>query len=111
MKMKKYWKIKIALFVIASIVVMAAVIMWTWNWLVPDLFHGPLINFYQAIGLMILSRLLFRGFHGFKGRGMHYGRLENWKEKFEKMTPEEKDKMRELWKKRCGGWNCDENTN
>lgn len=29
-------------------------IMWIWNWLVPQLFGGPLITFWQVIGLKIL---------------------------------------------------------
>jgi len=106
--MKKFWKFKIVLFVVASVIAMAAVVMWTWNWLVPDLFQGPTINFYQAIGLMLLSRILFRGFHGVGGKAMHYRNWQNYKEKLEKMDPEEREKMRELWKKRCGGWKCDD---
>ena len=33
------------------------------------------INFWQSIGLMLLTRILFRGFHGMQGRGIQYG---NW---------------------------------
>jgi hypothetical protein len=106
--MKKMWKVKMGLLVIASVVVMAAVVMWLWNWLVPELFHGPVINFCQALGLMLLSRILFRGIHGMKGRGMYYGRWKNYKEEMEKMSPEQREKMRELWKKRCGGFRCDD---
>ena len=36
--------------------------MHLWNWLVPDLFHGPIISFCQAIGLIVLSKILFGGF-------------------------------------------------
>ena len=106
--MKKMWKVKMALFFIASIVAMAAIVMWLWNWLVPDLFHGPLISFYQSIGLMLLSRILFRGFHGIKGRGMHSRHWGDWKEHMEKMSPEQREKMRELWKKRCWGFSCED---
>ena len=106
--MKKLWKVKIVFFIIASIIAMAAIVMWTWNWLVPELFHGPLINFYQAIGLMLLSRILFRGFHGMGGRGNYIRNLGQWKEGWNKMNPEQREKMRELWKKRCGGFSCKE---
>lgn len=35
-------------------------IMWLWNWLMPVLFDLPTIGFWQAIGLYLLSGILFR---------------------------------------------------
>jgi hypothetical protein len=35
-------------------------IMLLWNWLMPDLFHLAQIDFWQALGLGVLSGLLFR---------------------------------------------------
>lgn len=29
-----------------------------WNWLVPDLFHGPFLSFWKAWGLTILIQLI-----------------------------------------------------
>lgn len=106
--MKKLWKVKMVVLVIASVIAMAAIVMWMWNWLVPELFHGPVINFWQSIGLMLLTRILFRGFHGMHGRGIQYGNWGGWKDRWEKMNPEQREKMRELWKKRCGGFSCDD---
>jgi hypothetical protein len=105
--MKNAWKIKIALIVVASVIAMAAIVMWLWNWLVPELFHGPEVTFWQSLGLMLLTRILFRGFFGMKGKGMHRS-WGPWRERWDKMTPEERQKMRELWKKRCGGFDCSE---
>lgn len=106
--MKKMWKIKMLLIVAAGIVVMAAVVMWLWNWLIPVLFNGPIINFIQAIGLMLLSRILFRGIHKGGCQGMQYGQWGGWSQKWGKMSEEEKAKMRDLWKKRCGGGSCED---
>lgn len=44
------------------------VVQHLWNGLLPDLFGFPLVDFWQAVGLVILSRLLFGGM-GPKGRG------------------------------------------
>lgn len=101
--MKKYWFIKIALLVTAGFILFGAVVMGLWNWLVPVLFQGPEITFLQAIGLLVLSRLLFRGFCPMKG-GKHSwnpGRWNEWKDKMEKMSPEERERMRSLWRQRC----------
>ena len=106
--MEKLWKVKMIVFGIVAFTAFTAIVMWIWNWLVPDLFHGPVINFSQAIGLLFLSRLLFGGFHGMKGGRMHNRYWGRWKERWEKMNPEQRDKMRELWKKRCGGFYFDE---
>lgn len=35
-------------------------VMLLWNALVPELFHGPEVSYWQAVGLLILSHLLFR---------------------------------------------------
>jgi hypothetical protein len=44
-------------FGVMGIIALAAftfVVMWLWNWLVPELFNGPLINYWQSIGILIL---------------------------------------------------------
>jgi hypothetical protein len=35
-------------------------VMWLWNWLMPELFRLPRINFWQAVGLLVLSHILFK---------------------------------------------------
>lgn len=35
-------------------------VMWLWNWLMPVLFELPTINFWQALGLYVLSAFLFK---------------------------------------------------
>jgi hypothetical protein len=32
-----------------------------WNWLVPALFHGPVLTYWQTAGLFILSKILLTG--------------------------------------------------
>jgi hypothetical protein len=65
--MKTYWLIrgvKVVGFAVAALLVVGLVIMNLWNWLMPALFGGRLITFGQALGLLVLSRLLFGGFLG-----------------------------------------------
>jgi len=90
--------IKIALFAIIAIFVFGFVVMALWNWLMPPLFGLRLISFWQALGLVILCKILFGSFHSHGGRHMHWRRrmLERW----EQMTPEEREKFREG----MGGW-------
>ena len=35
-------------------------VMWLWNWLAPELFHGPMIGYWQAYGIYLLCAILFK---------------------------------------------------
>ena len=73
----------------------SAIVMLLWNWLMPAIFGLITISFWQALGILVLCRLLFgsfgfgkRGFAGI-GHGMH-GR-NPIHEKWSKMTSEQKE--------------------
>ena len=105
--MKKFWILKVV-FVAAAILAFGFVVMFLWNALIPDLFKGPVINWPQAMGLLVLSKILFKGFGGRGHHWRHHQWRERMKEKMDSMTPEEREKFREQWRKRCGGfdkWN------
>lgn len=77
-----------------------------WNWLVPSLFHGPQLTFWQTIGLLVLSRILFGGW-GRGGRGGAWARRRRmWKQKMESrmagLTPEEQERFRQKMQGACG---------
>jgi len=38
------------------------VVMWLWNWLMPDIFGLSTITFWQAWGLIVLAHILFKSF-------------------------------------------------
>ena len=98
---------KIVLFIIFVILALAffgLMVKWLWNWLLPELFDVPAISFYQAIGLLLLSKILFSGF----GHKKSHGHKKDWwkdkiKRKLSKMSDEErqqfKEKMRSKWGK------------
>ena len=55
------------------------VTMWLWNALMPGIFKLPAIGFWQAIGLLLLTQIFFKGGHAAKaGRG-HWKRRQVWK--------------------------------
>src|SRR5579863_1617535 len=75
-------------------------VMYLWNWLLPPLFGWHAINFWQALGLVVLCRILFGGFGG---HGSDRSKSRRWRsEQWEKMTPEEREKFREKMRSRCG---------
>jgi hypothetical protein len=84
------------------ITVLSFVVMRLWNWLTPALFGWHVITFWQAVGILILSKILFGGFRGRPGPHMHWRRrmMERWAQ----MTPEERGKFRQSMGGRCGPW-------
>ena len=54
-----------------------------WNWLMPPIFGLTTINYFQAVGLLILSKILFFGFHRRGGPPSHFKSREYWKKRFE----------------------------
>ena len=89
---KKRWYLFIPL-ILAAFFAFGFITMYLWNWLMPLLFHLPEITFWQTIGLLILSRLLLGGF---KGRRHDHGHCRrHMHEKWENMTPEQREQFRE----------------
>lgn len=97
--MKKIW---IALIAPPAIVLFGwlfgELVMHLWNWLLPPLFGWHLITFWQALGLVLLCRILF-GSWGSGGGNRKARRRERW----ERMSPEEQDRFRKVWSATCGG--------
>ena len=75
--------------------------MLLWNALIPHLFAGPILNFWQAAGLLVLSKILFGGFRRGGGWGRGHFMHQRWKEKMANMTPEEKEKFKGWMDRRC----------
>src|ERR1700730_3651803 len=101
-EMKRKWMLrglKFALFAALAVAVLSFVVMSLWNWLMPALFGLHQIGFWQALGLLILSKILFGGFSRRPGPHMYWrGRMM---ERWEEMTPEEREKFREVMRGRC----------
>ena len=68
-------------------------VMHLWNWLLPSLFGWKQVTFWQALGLLVLGRILFGGF-GMRGGGMHRSNFRRrMAERWDHMTPEEREKF------------------
>jgi hypothetical protein len=101
MRKKLIWIAPLAILgIVAFIVIGGEVVMHLWNWLLPALFGWRQINFWQAIGLLALCRILFGG-HG--GRGWSRSNFRRrMAERRWQMTPEEREKWRQDMRSRCG---------
>ena len=73
-----------------------------WNWLLPALFAWPHITFWQALALLALCRILFGGL-GMHGRGPRGNIRRRMGERWERMTPEERERCRQRFQRFWGG--------
>jgi hypothetical protein len=100
--MRQYWMRRVLKFLVMAVlaaVVLSVVVMSLWNWLMPAIFGSRQITFGQALGLLVLGRLLFGRLGGGPGR-MHWRRRMT--ERWNQMTPEERERFAEGMRGRCG---------
>src|SRR6185312_3127727 len=99
--MKKIWIAVIAPPAIVLFVwLFGELVMHLWNWLLPSLFGFRTITFWQTLGVLLLSRILFGSWAGNGGGNRRSRRRDKW----EKMTPEERERLGQSWRARCGGF-------
>ena len=79
--------------ILLFIAIGGAVVQQLWNWLVPAVFDLRPITFWQALGLLVLCRILFGGL------GRHGCRRSN---RWDRMTPEERERFRQGMRARFG---------
>lgn len=103
-KLKKI--VKVLVIVALAVVVFGFVTRQLWNWLMPPLFGLRAITFAQAVGLLVLSKILLGGFHK-HGPGPGFARRRAWKrrmhERWAAMPDEEKVRFKEAMRHR---WGC-----
>ena len=89
--------VKILVFAIIFIAGFGSAVWQLWNHLMPQIFNLPAIGYWQALGLLALSWLLFGGFRGPMG-----GRRMGGRGRWGRMTPEQRAQFRQVMAERCG---------
>lgn len=99
-----YW-LKRAVFIpvaiAAGIFIFGGLVMLLWNALLPAILNVGTITFWQALGILVLSKILFGGFGGGHRHPRHYGDRHMLRNKWMHMSPEEREKMKAEWRSRC----------
>lgn len=97
-----------ALIGIAGLLLFGLIVMGLWNAILPSVLNISTISFGQALGILILSKILFSGFHRGSRGGWGGRRRQHWKqhmeEKWKNMSPEERQKFQQNWRNRCSQW-------
>jgi len=90
----------VGLFAISGVVTLL------WNWIIPSISTLTALTYWQAMGLLVLCRILFGGFRfGFRKHRdavhQHFSHHAPFKDKFMDMTDEERQQFKSQWKQRC----------
>jgi hypothetical protein len=92
----------VALMVLIFIAAGGQAVLHLWNWLLPSLFGWKELTFWQAVGILALCRILFGNFGG---RPMWRSDFKRrMAERWEHMTPEQREKLRQGMGGRCGSF-------
>lgn len=89
---------------IAAGLLMGAVVMYLWNAILPAVAGVGALTYWQAVGLLILCRILFGGF---RGGGGHWrrkgfgGQAPHLRNRWMQMSDEERARFREAYRERC----------
>ena len=95
---RKKYRFLFLLFIPLVVGLLAAAVMLLWNAILPEVLGVRRVSYGQALGLLVLSRILFGGSGG--------GGSPPWKKyrrrgRWAQMSDEEKARMREAWQRRC----------
>jgi hypothetical protein len=94
------WVILIIIAAAGFAILFGFLIMWLWNWLMPDLFGLAPITYWQGVGIFILAKFLF----GFGGGGSGGGKGPRTKKGFKGECGPESKKEFSRWKYYDGFW-------
>jgi len=102
MKQSRKAKFILVFIVLAPIVVFlfGSIVMFLWNYALVPVLHVSAVTFWQGLAILVLSKILFSSFGG---RGRSRGGFMKERMMWNKLTPEQKEKLKEEWKNRRWG--------
>jgi len=82
----------------AGLFVFGSLVMLLWNAILPAVLGVGIITFWQALGILLLSKILFGGFPGKNHKRGFHRQNNDIRDKLHNLSPEEKEKMKkECW--------------
>jgi Ca2+/H+ antiporter, TMEM165/GDT1 family len=95
----------IPLIIAAFLALATFVVQSLWNGVLADVLGVKTVTYWQALGILILAKLLFGGFPGRRG-GPCGGpwRHRMMEARWNSLSPEDREKMRDEMRRRFGDW-------
>ena len=93
-------------FVVLAVIALATLaVHGLWNGVLVGVLGVKTVTFWQALGILVLAKILFVGFPG--GRGRPFGppwQHRMMEARWDSLTPEQREEMREEMRRRFGNW-------
>ena len=88
--------------IVICVFTVSGIVMFLWNAIIPSISGVSAISYWQAMGLFVLSRILFGGFH-FRHHHEHHRPpfIGRFKDRLMDMSEEERQQFKNQWKQRC----------
>jgi len=101
--MKRRFFFFIPFIVAAAVLLFGGIVMWLWNNILPAVAGLGALTYWQAVGLLVLTRILVGGFRGgpYRERSGWSRGGPRWREKWMNMNAEEREQFRAEWRDRC----------
>ena len=87
----------------AAVLALGGAVMALWNAVLPEAVHAGRLGYWQGVGLLVLSRLLFGSFGPGRG-GSGWRTAGRGHEKWQRMSAEERQQFRQQWQRRARNW-------
>ncbi len=85
--------------VIGLALLLGLAVQWLWNAILPQVAPVRELTYWQAVGLLVLSKILFGGW---RGAGRYRDRQHHeWRGNWRQMSDEDRERMRTAWRDRC----------
>jgi len=94
----------IPLIVLAVVALFALAVHGLWNGVLADVLGVKTVTYWQALGILVLAKILFGGFPGRRGRFGPPWAGRRMMKRWQSLTPEQRDQMREEMRRRFGDW-------
>ena len=104
MNLSRFARIVLLVVVIGplAILVFGGIVMWLWNNVLAEVLHISTVTFWQALGILVLSKILFGSFSGGSSSRRNYSWKQRMQKKWAAMTPEEREQFKARWRE--GKW-------
>jgi hypothetical protein len=98
------WRLLLPFIVLAVVALLALAVRCLWNGILVEVTGVKAVSYCQALGLLVLAKILFGRFPGRGGRcGPSWGKrrmMRHW----QSLSPEEREKLRAEMRERFGEW-------
>ncbi|SOD80168.1 hypothetical protein [Spirosoma fluviale] len=93
----------VPIFILLALLAVSYAVYWLWNTVLIAVVPVKSVTFWQAVGLLILSRILFGGFKFGSAGGRFRGGEGSppWRERWRQMSDDDRSKFKREWRKRC----------